>query len=145
MQFIANTTDTDEGDLLRLTSEVQTLVRGASPSILKKLGTQRLNDLKQFITQEQVALAKVAADVKSAINSSLTINELMGLGMDRLRELGAKAGVKVGPVDSWTNYNLNAIIDETLGEDDRHRTQERRADEFAGYSLNDPIGKLDER
>jgi len=96
-----------DGEMLRLVTEVQTLIRGASPVTLKKLGTSRLNDLRSFLVAENDALTRAATEVKALNASCLSIDALKGLGMDRLRELGAKGA----PAREFAGYSINALID----------------------------------
>lgn len=132
MQFITNatdttdTTDTDEGDLLRLASEFQTLVRGASPSAIVKLGEKQLTAFKKAIETAQAELMAKATNVKAAINSSLSVAELMGIGEKRLNDLAAKAGVTVRGTDPYEGYSINAIIEE----------EQRRGRDEAGRTAN---------
>jgi hypothetical protein len=42
--------DLDEGELLRLITEVQSLVRGAQPETMKKLGVENLKSIKKLLT-----------------------------------------------------------------------------------------------
>ena len=120
MQFITNAadTDTDEGALLRLASEFQTLVRGASPSAIVKLGEKQLTAFKKAIETAQADLMAKATKVKTAINSSLSVADLMGLGEVELNALAAKAGVTVSgrASDEYEGYSINAIVEEVLAE-----------------------------
>jgi hypothetical protein len=115
-QFITNPAQpvfavhaTDEGDLLRLATEVQTLIRGASTGALALLGEETLRAWKRSVEGANEQLMKAAAQVKTAINSSLGVAELAALGPARLRELVANAGVKLGTADEFEGYDLNAI------------------------------------
>jgi hypothetical protein len=102
---------TMDGEMLRLASNVQTLVRGASQGTMAKLGWQRLKELRAFFEAENDILTQAANQVMVLNRSSLSIETLKGLGLERLRELGATAGA---PVDPYEGYSINAIIEETL-------------------------------
>jgi len=120
-QFIVNpeqrlftTHASDEGELLRLVSEVKILIQGAAPEALARLGAERLTALKGEIEREQAAIRSMATKVKMAINSSLSVDELANLGTKKLQELGAKAGIKAGGdarEDEWASYSINETMD----------------------------------
>jgi len=103
---------TEEGALYRLVSDVKTLIQGAAPEALARLGTERLMALKKEVEREQDAIRATAAQVKAAINSSLSVDELTRLGTKKLLEVGAPLGVKVAPSDEWASYDCNAFLDE---------------------------------
>jgi hypothetical protein len=112
--FTVHATDesADEGELLRLASEVQTLIRGASIGALALLGEQTLRGWKQSVDDANAQLMKAAEQVKIAINSSISTADLAALGPAKLRELAARAGVKVGPANEFDGYSLNSFLDE---------------------------------
>lgn len=95
----------DEGEQLRVVAAFVAAVRGAHPSVLLKLGAQRLADLTAAIQKEQDALVEQAKQVKAATNSSLAVADLVALGSSRLSELGGK------PADAYAGYSLNSFID----------------------------------
>lgn len=96
---------TDDGEQLRIVSAFQSTVRGAHPSVLLKLGVQRLADLTAAIQKEQDALVEQAKQVKVATNSSLSVPDLVALGSKKLAELGGKTA------DPYAAYSLNSFID----------------------------------
>lgn len=108
-------TSTLDGATLRLVSHVKSLMQGASPETVAKLGEDRLKELEAFFVDENDRLNKLASQVKTAINSSLSIGDLKGLGIDKLRQLAATSGVNVnlmgnGSDDDWNSYDVNEFL-----------------------------------
>jgi hypothetical protein len=98
----------DDGEQLRIVTAFQTTVRGAHPSVLLKLGAQRLADLTAAIQKEQDALVEQARQVKAAINSSLSVAELAALGPAKLAQLGGTGTRR--SADQHAGYSLNAFL-----------------------------------
>ncbi|MCW5664032.1 MAG: hypothetical protein KIT35_09375 [Piscinibacter sp.] len=96
---------TTDGDLLRLCTEVQTLVRGASADAMKQLGADTLVRIKKVLTAEvqgnscsDLELLQLASEVKGRISTPLNVADLSRLGKRRLLELSGR------------DYNLNSFL-----------------------------------
>lgn len=107
------TKGTTDGELLRLVSELKTLVQGAAPDAMARLGTERLTTFREALLKEQEAIRNAAVKVKAAINSSLSVEALANLGMKRLQELGVGVGLKID-ASPYAGYNLNEVMEEAL-------------------------------
>ncbi|WP_298235968.1 hypothetical protein [uncultured Azohydromonas sp.] len=151
----------DEGALLRLVSDVRTLVQGASVDVLKKLGTQRLTDLKTFIKREQQSAStpvqntasldgiaeqaeRDALAMKLAANSAVPVNvehlkafSLRDLqGIEQAQIANAAEAKKRQEREAWASYSLNGHIDAANATGAAPAQPKVTGNDWAAYDLN---------
>lgn len=96
-------------ELFQMAAQIQaevSVLTGASLATL--LGADLLKEIKSKLD----TLTQAANEVKTAINSSLSIADLKRLGLEKLRELGASSQPADDP---YAGYSINEIANSVSG------------------------------